>query len=318
MIGLLAFLAPAGAEQGRRALHCSSFSDRKDVYRTILEGRNKDRIRIPEGRSVPFGIVTHHFLASELIAEYFEAISSKDPPRRIVLIGPDHFHQGIRSLSLTDLPWQTPFGVLEADRETIRGVAGRLGLRMDPGAFSNEHSIGILVPFIKYHLPDCRLIPILVRKGVGKEKLDALFRELNNLRDGKTHFILSSDFSHGKNPIEADREDARARDVIYRQDHDSVWDLDSDCQVGLHLLLRLSAGTTPLVVAHTNSARISGRDPSRCTSYFTVLFLAYGTEIRLNNSGIPGELLPNEGKVVSIHAICRRKKIYEEESGRAR
>lgn len=274
LIGLLSFLAMAEARQGQRAYHYSSFSDQRDLFLKILRGKHEKRVHIPTGKSVPFGIVTHHLFASELIVEYFEAVSSKQTPKRIVLVGPDHFRQGIKDLSLTDLPWQTPFGVLDTDGKTIGVLAGRLSLELDPGAFSNEHSIGVLVPFIKYYFPDCKLIPVLVRKGVGKENLEALLRELHKLRDEETHFILSTDFSHGKTSFEADEQDERARNVILRQDHDSVWDLDSDCRVGLHLFLRLSEEATPLIVAHTNSARISGKGSANCTSYLTVLFLA--------------------------------------------
>jgi len=280
LIGLLSFLAMAEARQGRRAYHHSSFSDQRDAYLKILQGKHKKPVRIPTDKPVPFGIVTHHFLASELIVEYFETVSSKQTPKRIVLVGPDHFRQGIQDLSLTDLPWQTPFGVLDTDKKTIGVLAGRLGLGLDPGAFSNEHSIGVLVPFIKYYFPDCKLIPVLIRKGVGKENLEALHRELYKLRDEETHFILSTDFSHGKTSFEADEQDERARNVILRQDHDSVWDLDSDCRVGLHLFLRLSSEATPLIVAHTNSARISEKGSANCTSYFTVLYLADEPAVR--------------------------------------
>lgn len=258
---------------GQRPFHYSSFSDRPDLYRRAIEQTPARFFPKLRGKQIPYGIVTHHLLASRLIVDYFRGIAQAGHPKRIVLIGPDHARKGLRGISLSSLAWQTPFGILEADQNAIARLQEKLRLQQDPEAFSNEHSIGILVPFVKYFFPDAVLIPILIRPGAGRENLDALCRALAELRDGKTHFVLSSDFSHGKKPAEASRRDLESARVIAERAFGEVWGLDDDCRAGLYVLLKLSAGAIPWISAHTNSAEIVGKDLVDCTSYFTVFFL---------------------------------------------
>ena len=258
----------------QRLVHYSSFSDRPDLYRAVIEQVPPRALPELKGRGIPYGIVTHHLLASHLIVQYFRGVAQAGNPKRIVVIGPDHSRKGLEGISLSSLAWQTPFGLLEADRAAITRLEQRLHRQQDPEAFSNEHSLGILVPFIKYFFPNARVVPILVRMGVGKRNLDALYQALAELRGAETHFILSSDFSHGKSPGEAAKQDLDSARVIAGQAFDDVWGLDVDCRTGLYVLLRLSPGAKPWISAHTNSAEIAGKNIDNCTSYFTVFFLS--------------------------------------------
>jgi hypothetical protein len=239
------------------------------IYGNVIVGRPVPHL---EGKEIRCGIVTHHLLASRLIVGYFRGVAQTGRPKRIVLIGPDHAGKGLGAISVSSLSWQTPFGILEADTEAISRLGEKLRLLPDPEAFSNEHSIGVLVPFVKHFFPDARLVPILVKTGAGRETLNALCRALEDMNNGETHFLLSSDFSHGKRPAEASRHDLESARVIVEQAFGSVWSLDDDCRAGLYVLLKLSIGAVPLISAHTNSAEIVGKNLDNCTSYFTVFF----------------------------------------------
>jgi AmmeMemoRadiSam system protein B len=254
---ILAFLA-AQPLLGQRLSHYSSFSDRPDLYRKAIAqapGRLVPELR---GKEIRYGIVTHHLLASRLIVQYFRGLAQTAHPKRIVLLGPDHSRRGLGAISLSGIPWQTPFGTLGADTDAIARLSEKLRLQPDPGAFSNEHSIGVLVPFIKYFFPDARLVPILIRGGAGRETLDSLCRTLAGMNDGETHFLLSSDFSHGKKPAEASLQDLESARVIAGQSFEDVWKLDHDCRAGLYVLLKLSAGAVPWISEHTNPTLTTG------------------------------------------------------------
>jgi MEMO1 family protein len=258
----------------QRRLHYSSFSDQPDLYMQAIAHASTRVTPELHGKFVRCGIVSHHLLASDLIIEYFRSVAQNGCPKRIVLIGPDHARKGLNPISFSSLAWQTPFGILEADAGAVHRLQAKLHCQPDPEAFSNEHSVGALVPFIKYYFPDAQLVPILVRSGAGRESLDALHNALKGMDDGNTHFLLSSDFSHGKNPSEASTLDRESERVIKAQAYGEVWNLDHDCRAGLYVLLKLSAGTDPIIGTHTNSAEITGRPLENCTSYFTVFFTA--------------------------------------------
>ena len=89
------------------------------------------------------GIVSHHFLARNLIARFFAGIDPGEV-ERVILVGPDHYRRlaGRQSLFLTTpLPWKTPYGVLEAEALFIRGLLARGGGAREDGAFRQDHGV---------------------------------------------------------------------------------------------------------------------------------------------------------------------------------
>lgn len=272
-VGLIAALCFPASINCQRTSQYSSFPDNKGFYVEAIKKVAQKKWPQTKGQRIPCGIVTHHFLASNIIVQYFQGVAASSSPKKIFIIGPDHFLHGTQNISLSDLPWQTPFGVLETDKKDVAALTQALNLTQDHEAFSNEHSIGILVPFVKYFFPNAKIVPILLRRGIGAKNLETLYQTLSNLSDKETHILLSSDFSHGKTSNEAIKEDVKSQNAIMKKEYDKVWDLDDDCRPGLYLILKLAGNASPLLVAHTNSAQIAKKEISNCTSYFTVFFL---------------------------------------------
>ena len=138
---VLSVLAP-GVLFARTELY-SFYSDRPAVYLDAIQVFAKaprGTCRHSEG-TIRAGIVTHHFLAHALMVGFFECLAARDRPDRILLIGPDHFTKGLQPITVSSLPWKTPFGEQEADTATAATIQEALGLSSDPEAFSGEHSI---------------------------------------------------------------------------------------------------------------------------------------------------------------------------------
>jgi AmmeMemoRadiSam system protein B len=209
--------------------------------------------------------------------DFFQGLKAGSSPKTILLIGPNHYHQGTQPVSLSSLPWKTPFGPLRADRSLIARIKTRLRLPEDPQAFSGEHSLGILVPFLKLYFPDAELVPVLLRVNVPEPLLERFGEVLAEfVRQPRHVVILSMDFSHNSSAERAEAADRAARRVIASLRDDQTRGLQVDCRAGLRVLLRTLRTMGNLQVDfrdHTNSAILTGhRDQAGLTSYFTIFF----------------------------------------------
>ena len=154
-----------------RVCHYSWWSDNPQPYlKAIKQSSPAVPLNLAPGERIRAGIVTHHFLASGLMVRFFDTLRSGPSPETIILIGPNHFHHGSANISLSSLPWKTPFGVVETDRSVVQQLKTVTGLPEDPEAFTGEHSVGVLVPFLKHYFPHSRVVPILVARSVGENR----------------------------------------------------------------------------------------------------------------------------------------------------
>jgi MEMO1 family protein len=272
---ILLLTLPAGV----RTYHYSWWSDNPQPY---LDAIKKTVFAPPPkpapGERIRAGIVTHHFLASGLMVRFFATLHAESSPETIILIGPNHYHHGLANISLSSLPWKTPFGVLETDRRIVQQIQAATSLPEDPEAFTGEHSVGVLVPFLKCYFPHSRVVPILVDVNARSSPLRQLRGLLAGyLRDPQVMVVLSMDFSHNSTMAVADSRDAEAEQAISKMDMGKAKELNIDCRKGLWLLLASLQDLGEVRVQvneHTNSARLTGNaGQPDVTSYFSVYFL---------------------------------------------
>ena len=267
------------APAGTRTCHYSWWSDNPTPFlEAIQKARLAPPLKLAPGESLRAGIVTHHFLASGLMVRFFTTLRATSSPETIILIGPNHFHQGTANVSLSSLPWKTPFGLMEADHSVVQQIRAAANLPEEPEAFAGEHSVGVLIPFLKYYFPQSRVAPILVDVNAREESL----RELRPLLAGylanpRLLVLLSMDFSHDSTASLADSRDAQAQKTILALAAGQVRDLNVDCPRGLWLLLAALKDLGQVRVQvneHTNSARLTGKiNQPNVTSYFTMYFI---------------------------------------------
>jgi AmmeMemoRadiSam system protein B len=276
---LAAFLLLLTVPAGVRTYHYSWWSDNPQPYQeAIKKTAFAPPPKLASGERICAGIVTHHFLASGLMVRFFAALHAETSPETIILIGPNHFHHGSANISFSPLPWKTPFGLLQADRRFVPQVKAATHLAEDPEAFTGEHSVGVLIPFLKYYFPQSRVAPILVDVNAQENQLRQLRGLLaGSLQNPRVLVLLSMDFSHNSTSAIADSRDAQAQQAISTLDLNKVEGLNVDCRKGLWLLLASlrDLGEVKVHVSeHTNSARLTGnpRQPD-VTSYFSVYFI---------------------------------------------
>ncbi len=262
-----------------RDQHFSFWSDNPQPFLdAIRQSAGHTLPRLPAGQRVCGGILTHHFLASGLMVRFFAGLRGQPSPETIILLGPNHFHQGLADISISSLPWKTPFGVLQTDRQLVRQIGKAIQLPEDTEAFTGEHSVGVLIPFLKYYFPHSRVVPVLIDVNADTNRLHRLREVLSaQMESPTTLLLLSMDFSHDSVAPVADARDEQAQEVISSMDASKTNDLHVDCRKGLWLLLESLKGPRcerVQINEHTNSAQLTGKlDQPNVTSYFTIYFL---------------------------------------------
>ena len=251
----------------------------KDFFKSVMAAANIKTEPFDNTSPIIGGVVPHHLLAANMIAEFFQTIS-KDPPSTIVVIAPNHRRIGMTGLHTSSLDWRTSFGILEADRELVSGLIDTLGAAENDSLMELEHSISGLVPYIRYYLPDTRIVPILLHGNYSAADSKRLGEHLaDTVQDNPEIMVIASiDFSHYLDTDTADRMDEITLKAIEVRDTQALIRMSNDnIDSPPSILTLLSAmdglgAEGPLVTGHSNSFIIAGGGADYTTSYYTMLF----------------------------------------------
>ncbi|OGG43607.1 AmmeMemoRadiSam system protein B, partial [Candidatus Kaiserbacteria bacterium RIFCSPHIGHO2_01_FULL_48_10] len=205
-------------------------------------------------------------------------VASIEKPKTIILIGPNHNNRGNAVLSSVR-PWGTPFGTVEPDTAVVESLHSSSVVSLWGDGFEEEHSIGAIVPFIKYYFPNARLVPIVIRSDIGRVDAERLGKSLAALISDESVLLLASiDFSHYQPRAEAEANDRETWKAItsfdlsrlstFGNDHlDAPWTL-----VAFLAALKEQEIFRMKLLQNTNSGALTNDDKLLTTSYFTVLF----------------------------------------------
>lgn len=267
-LGHGADIPPQGG--GKPQVFLESFFKNKDIYEEAFaptHNLKKTRIRA--------GIVSHHFLAKDLIAAFFAGIDGREV-QRIILIGPDHYksYYSNRFVFSSLLTWKTPFGFMEPDRPCIRQLVAAHECSLRDGLFIQEHSIHTLVPFISKALPHVKIVPLILRNHGNYAQFRQLGAGLRQSDPEGTVLIVSSDFAHGVNQETAARLDAASIANLKNLHGENINKISCDFRPGLATLWGFlgERGGTFSLVNHKTSLDYGSKDPNNLTSYITAYY----------------------------------------------
>lgn len=231
-----------------------------------------------DDKEIVGGIVPHHLLADKMIASFFKTVAKKQPDV-VVVVAPNHTGAGVSDIHTGSWTWDTPFGELKADKTIVdyfidSGIADANFTLME-----NEHSISSVVPYIKYFMPDTKIVPILVSGTCGINKAIELGEKLSEqLREKSFLVIASVDFSHYLSVEEADKKDEFTKKVLLSRDILTISHMNNDYMdspssiITLITVMNNIGAKNAIILEHNNSARISGENRDYTTSYFTVVY----------------------------------------------
>ena len=234
--------------------------------------RNAAAAPAPEGL-VAGGIIPHDWLGGRYIAWLFRALAAGDPPDTVILIGPNHDNEGHAGALTSALPWATPFGAVQPDRERIdRLLAGGL-VTIDEPVLTTEHSVGGIMPAIAYYLPGARVVPVIIRGDASPADARRLAGALAAQLDGDTVLVAAVDFSHDLVQRAAERNNSVTLEALRAGDSATLFTLnnrylDSPESIAVMMEAMAALGAGPFVLAaDTNSAGLRGDELAPTTSY---------------------------------------------------
>jgi len=216
-------------------------------------------------------IVPHHLMVSNYTASVFKSLESQQY-KTVVLIGPNHYSLGQDTIITSRADWDTPYGVLAADRWLVANLARQGGTVVDEVPFVVEHSISGLVPFIKRSFPQAKIVPIILQPTATVADGVALGQTIDMLTDSGTTLVIGSvDFSHEWPTATADAHDVVTAELIRAFDIKHLDEVDADSPAAIAAVLTYAQNnqvTTAQEVFHTNSGRLIGREAEATTSHF--------------------------------------------------
>jgi AmmeMemoRadiSam system protein B len=230
-------------------------------------------------------LVNHHLLASELLAQGFNAIATEKAVT-VVVISPDHFSHGASSITSSDLAWTTPYGKLPVNIQALEKLVSSGLVSLDSTAMDSEHGIANLVGFFKKALPEAKIIPLLVRPELKVKKALEYAEQLSALLPPDSIVVGSFDFSHYLPSPVADFHDQLSLDTVESFNYENLDKLDVDSQPGLAVflkLLELRKLQNFHLLGQSNSAKLLANPDQLETTSYLVGYFAKGAPIKTAN-----------------------------------
>ncbi len=123
----------------------------------------------------------------------YHAIAASPKPDLFILVGPNHNSPESGTSSET---WKTPFGMVRADQEFVRGLVAKGAIRLDDGIMAREHSLEVQLPFLQLLDEKVKIVPIMLSEDADLAQLALDIKE-TLVETGRTAIVIaSSDFTH--------------------------------------------------------------------------------------------------------------------------
>jgi len=218
------------------------------------------------------GIVSHHIpTAFPFVAGFYRKIASLNP-KRVFILGPDHFHSASFWVVSGDYDFDTPFGVLRSDKKVIRELEKRGLIKIDNKVFKKEHSILSQIYFVKYLYPKAKVVPLVFKPYLKKERIQKLSQALEEYKK-ESIFIVSIDFSHNLSFKEALEKDQNTKDRLKRFEYEKITSRECDSPPALKVLFSMAkrGGYKIKNIKVSNSYFFSGVS-QKTTGYISLIF----------------------------------------------
>lgn len=254
-------------------LKCNYFN--KFDFLTSIKGTPNVKT---ETKKIRGGVVPHHLLAAGLISEFFKILSKEDA-ELIIVIGPNHPGVGEFDVVTSDKDWDTYFGTLGNDKTVTEKIIKSGFVYSNSVLMEKEHSVSSLIPYIKYYMPEVKVVPLLIKGHLSLEYCEQFGKTLGKIIKSKKALIIASiDFSHYLAYKNAEANDIETFAAITKGDLKKISLMGNDnidsppSMITLLSALGVPSSTNIELLRNSNSFRITGRGSEYTTSYFTMIF----------------------------------------------
>lgn len=262
------------AESNNRPTHSLVFFDKDTFYPGVKQSKNENKFF---KNHIAGGIIPHHLFPSFIITDFFYRLS-KQNPKTIILIGPNHYERGDHKVLSSLYGWETPFGVVEPNEPILKELTKSKLIKIDETNLPKDHAVAGIIPFVKYYLPNTKVVPLLLSGFMAEEDARILSSNLKNYLNKDTIIIAAVDFSHYLISEQAKEKDIVTLEVIKNFDYRQLFSLNNDYvdsppSIAALLMTMQMLGTTKMdLLYHTNSGELQKNNFIETTSYFSIVY----------------------------------------------
>jgi hypothetical protein len=244
----------------------------------------KTRLQIPKNKILKAIVMPHAgYIYSGWTAAHAAHVLSPNQYSKVIIIGPDH-HSGIKGAAICKATaYATPLGAIPFHKDVAK-------LRRQPNLFQSmpvdrdqEHSLEVILPFLKRYLGDFQLVPVMVGYG----DVRRLAKAIEQIIDRDTLLVVSSDWSHYLPYAEAVVRDRETMNAILNLKPNKLIGSDNRACGKMPLIILTEIARRhhwqPMLLHYSNSGDTAG-DRSRVVGYAAIAYFGDLSMIKNDNS----------------------------------
>lgn len=255
-------------------IHALEFFDQDTFFAGVAQAEKEGKV-FPD--HVYGGIIPHHLFPGFIITDFFSRLATQNP-ETIILLGPNHYEKGNSKVLASSYGWETPFGEVYPETEIIDNLQANNLLTLNETVVPKEHSVAGMMPFIKYYLPETKVVPLVLSGRLTKTEIELLVNNLKDYINEDTIVVAAVDFSHYQVSKEAQSKDITTLTLITNHDYDGLLALGNDYLdsppsiVAVLMAMQDLEKTNMEVLQRTNSGILQKNEGIETTSYFSIVY----------------------------------------------
>lgn len=170
----------------------------QEIKGFLAEGRSLE----PPDRELLAGIVPHAgwYFSGSIACNVIRCLKGDTPPDTIVVFGM-HLHPDSSSFMMAEGAWATPFGEIMVEEKLAADIAARFPFEIEtPQDFSQDNTIELQLPFIKYFFEDAKILAMGVPPNKTSLEIGRAVAEISRQMGLSIKVIGSTDLTHyGRN-----------------------------------------------------------------------------------------------------------------------
>jgi len=184
----------------RRAVFAGSWypASAAECEREIKAFLESDQTGTVPDKNFIGGIVPHAgwFFSGSIACNVIRLLAEKEQPDVIVIFGM-HLHPGSPRFIMTEGGYETPFGELGIESTLANALAEKFSFQIETAdRFTQDNTIELQLPFIKYFFKDARIVPVGVPPNGSSSEIGKAVADISERLGLKVKVIGSTDLTH--------------------------------------------------------------------------------------------------------------------------
>jgi len=157
-----------------------------------------EKIKAPSIENPVGGIVPHAgwYFSGSIACNVIHSLKKNSPPDVFVIFGM-HLHSNSPCYIMKEGAWETPFGEIQIEKSLAEELAGKFSFNIEtPDNFTQDNTIELQLPFIKYFFDNVKIIPIGVSPAKDSLEIGKAVVKIGSKLGLKINILGSTDLTH--------------------------------------------------------------------------------------------------------------------------